>query len=64
MPLRAASAVRTLACTEIFMPMYPARPDKSAPIAKPIAVFQCNANPMTTKSTTPTMPIVVYCRLR
>ena len=35
--VRAASAVRTLARTEMFMPMKPATPDSSAPITKPIA---------------------------
>jgi hypothetical protein len=35
--LVAAWATRTLALTETFMPMKPAEPDSSAPIAKPIA---------------------------
>ena len=35
--VRAASAVRTLAFTEMFMPTKPVTPDSSAPITKPIA---------------------------
>src|ERR1043165_8441155 len=35
-----------------------------APTAKPPAVYQLSANPMTTNNTTPTMEIVVYWRLR
>ena len=35
--VRAASAVRTLAFTDTFMPTKPVTPDSSAPIRKPIA---------------------------
>ena len=64
MPLRAASAVRTLARTETFMPMKPARPDSTAPTAKPAAVVPPSTTQISTNSTTPTMPMVVYWRLR
>ncbi len=36
----AACAVRTLARTETFMPMKPAAPESTAPMAKPIATSQ------------------------
>ena len=39
-PMRAASAVRTFARTETFMPMKPEAPDSTAPIRKPHAVAQ------------------------
>ena len=64
MPLRAASAVRTLARTDTFMPMYPARPDSTAPMAKPIAVYQLRNTPTSTNSTAPATAMVRYCRLR
>ncbi len=64
MPLRAASVVRTLARTEMFMPMKPVAPESSAPMAKPVAVCQERAKPMITSSTTPTRPMVRYWRLR
>ena len=66
MPLRAASAVRTFARTEMFMPMNPVRPDRIAPIAKPIAVDQPRpgTNPITRNRTAPTIAIVRYWRLR
>ena len=35
-----------------------------APMAKPPAVTQLSAKPMTTNNTTPTMAMVVYWRLR
>ena len=62
--LVAACAVRTLARTETFMPMKPAAPDSIAPMAKPIATSQPSVKPTMTKITTPTMPMVVYWRLR
>ena len=62
--LVAAWATRTLARTDTFMPMKPVRPDRNAPTAKPIATSQPSVKPMITKITTPTMPIVVYWRLR
>ena len=60
----AACAVRTLARTETFMPMKPAAPESTAPIAKPTATSQPSSNPTMKKMTMPTMPIVVYWRLR
>ena len=62
--LVAACATRTLARTETFMPMKPVRPDRMAPMAKPIATSQPSVTPMITKITTPTMPMVVYWRFR
>ncbi len=38
-PWRAASAVRTFERTETFMPIYPAAPDRMAPIRKPIETW-------------------------
>ena len=38
--MRAASAVRTLARTETFMPMKPQAPESTAPMTKPTAVGQ------------------------
>jgi hypothetical protein len=66
MPPRAASAVRTLARTDTFMPMKPAAPESTAPIRKPMAVSQPSfgTNPMTRKRMMPTMAMVLYCRLR
>ena len=59
-----ACAVRTLARTETFMPMKPARPESTAPIRKPIATEKPSVAATSTKSTTPTIPIVRYCRFR
>ena len=66
MPLVAACAVRTLARTEMFMPMKPQAPESTAPTRKPAAVFQPRpgASRIRTKSTTPTIAIVLYCRAR
>ena len=58
--LIAAWAVRTLARTEMFMPMKPAAPESTAPIRNPIATSHPNSQPTTKKITTPTMPMVVY----
>ena len=60
----AAWAVRTLARTETFMPMKPASPDSTAPTAKPSATSQPSSQPRRMNTTTPTMPMVVYCRRR
>ena len=60
----AAWAVRTLARTDTFMPMKPARPESTAPIAKPTATSQPRNQPTTRKITTPTPAMVVYWRLR
>ena len=60
----AACAVRTLARTETFMPMKPARPESTAPTKKPTATVQLNRKPSTRRMMTPTTAIVAYCRLR
>ena len=62
--LIAACAVRTLARTDTFMPMKPAAPDRTAPIAKPTATSQPSSRPTMTKITTPTTPMVAYWRFR
>ncbi len=62
-PPRAASAVRTLARTDTFMPAYPATPESTAPITKPTATGQ--PRKISSSATgTPTMAIVRYWRLR
>ena len=63
-PVRAASAVRTFERTEMFMPMYPASPESTAPTTKPPAVAPPSAHQMITNRMTPTIAMVVYCRLR
>ena len=63
-PVLAASVVRTLARTETCMPMYPAAPDSTAPITNPIATQYPSVIKSTTVTTSPTMPMVVYCRFR
>jgi len=65
-PTRAASAVRTFARTEMFMPMMPQDPESSAPMRKPKAVGQPRpgTRPMTRNRTTPTMAMVLYWRQR
>ena len=60
----AACAVRTLARTEMFMPMKPADPERIAPTAKPTPTNQPRKYPTMTKITTPTTAIVEYCRRR
>ena len=60
----AAWAVRTLARTDTFMPMNPAAAERMAPIAKPTATSQPSSQPSTRKITTPTTPMVVYCRFK
>ena len=62
--LVAACAVRTFARTETFMPMKPAAPESTAPIRKPMATSAPSRNQMPTKTTAPTMAIVMYWRLR
>ena len=64
MPRVAAWAVRTLALTEMFMPMKPQAPESTAPIRKPTAVGMSRNTPISTVSTTPTMPMVLYCLAR
>ncbi len=63
-PVRAASAVRTLARTDTFMPMKPERPDSTAPIRNATAVVHPSpgVKPTTRNSTTPTIEIVAYWR--
>ena len=63
-PLLAASAVLTFALTLIFIPIYPARPDKIAPTKNPIAVSQSRTKPKIRNKTTPTTDMVVYCLFR
>ncbi|EKD43449.1 MAG: hypothetical protein ACD_72C00269G0002 [uncultured bacterium] len=60
-PTRAASVVRTLARTEMFIPINPAIPDKTAPTAKAKAILQPRINPKTKNNTIPTTLIAVYC---
>ncbi len=60
----AAWAVRTLARTEISMPAKPAAPDSTAPIRKPSASVQPIRKNTTARITTPTTPMVRYCRRR
>jgi hypothetical protein len=62
--LMAACAVRTLACTETFMPMKPAAPESTAPTRKPIATRIPRKYQTTRKIAAPTIPMVVYWRLR
>ncbi len=62
--LAAACVVRTLARTDTFMPMKPAAPDSTAPMAKPIATVQPSTKMPITKMMTPTMAMVMYCRFR
>jgi len=64
MPRVAAWAVRTLARTEMFMPMKPQAPESTAPSTKPTAVLPSRNTPISTASTSPTSPIVLYCRAR
>jgi len=64
MPRVAACAVRTLARTEMFMPMKPQAPESTAPSTKPTAVLPSRNTPISTASTRPTSPIVLYCRAR
>ena len=60
----AACAVRTLARTETCMPMKPATPDSTAPIRKPTAAVAESSSQAPTKTTTPTMAMVLYWRVR
>ena len=57
---RAASAVRTLARTEMFIPMNPVAPDSTAPIRKPIAGTMPRKTPTRMMTMTPTTPIARY----
>ncbi len=59
-PVRAASAVRTLARTATLMPMKPAAAEALAPIRNPIAVVQLIARPSATAITIATGRTSVY----
>ncbi len=61
---RAASAVRTLARTEMFMPMKPVAPDSSAPMTKATAGTTPRKTATSTATMTPTIAIAPYCRRR
>ena len=56
----AATAVRTLARTETFMPMKPVAPESTAPIRKPTAASLPRRMKRSTSTITPTMPMVMY----
>ena len=60
-PFLEASAVLTFAWTETNIPTYPAIPDKKAPIKYPRPTNGLNTKQITTKTTTPTTAIVLYC---
>ena len=64
MPLVAAWAVRTLARTEMFIPMKPQAPESTAPSTKPMAVIPSRNTPIRMVRITPTMAIVLYWRAR
>ena len=63
-PPRAASAVRRLERTEMFMPTYPAAPLSTAPIRKRTPVFHPSVKVRNRKMTAPIPAMIVYCRLR
>ena len=69
----AAAAVRRLACTAMYMPMKPARPEQKAPTRNAIAVrtpwpgslpSQPISTPMMTAAATASTAMVRYCRFR
>ena len=64
--LEAASAVRTFACTETFMPMKPAAPESTAPMMKPTGICHVGQKAMPSRITTPTptMAMVEYWRFK
>ena len=64
MPRVAAWAVRTLALTEMFMPIKPHAPDSTAPSTKPMAVLPSRKTPINTAKATPTHAMVLYWRAR
>ena len=64
MPPRAASATRALALTERFMPMNPAEPESTPPIAKPIAVSTFCSGIRRIATTNPTPAMIMYWRVR
>ncbi len=63
-PPRAASAVRRLLRTEMFIPTYPAAALRAAPSRKRIAVCQPSAISRKTKITAPMAAMIEYWRLR
>ena len=60
----AAWAVRTLARTETFMPMKPVAPESTAPIREADGGELARERASSTRTTMPTMPMVVYWRRR
>ena len=62
-PLDAAWAVLTFALTDIIIPIYPAAPDKIAPIRYPptTQMFPKGDKKSNTQIIAPTIPMVVYC---
>ncbi len=54
-PLLAASAVRTLARTEMFIPTKPVAPDSKAPSTKPLADSAPRKKNTSAATTTPTI---------
>ena len=60
----AACAVRTLARTDTIMPAKPATPERMAPITKPMATGIDSSQARMMKTTTPTIAMVRYWRLR
>ena len=61
-PLVAASAVRTFARTDTFIPMKPHAPERTAPTTKPIAVAKSKKSAIRMVRITPTIAIVLYWR--
>ena len=59
-PFLEASAVLTLACTEINIPAYPATTDKKAPMNYPKPTHTPKAMVIMIRTTTPTIEIVLY----
>ena len=60
----AACAVRTLARTEMFIPMKPVTPESTAPSTKPTAESGLSSQNTNAATTTPTIAIARYCRAR
>jgi len=50
--------------TETFIPMKPAAPESTEPKTKPAAEMPPSVAKMMAATTTPTTPMVEYCRLR
>ena len=56
----AACVVLTFDRTDMFIPTYPAAPEKKAPIKKPIPELRSNISQIKTNIMIPTIPIVMY----